>query len=176
MAWEINRQRIIWILVIVAANLLFDQWTKQLAHDYLMGKPPVSYLGDIFRLYYVENKGAFLSMGAGQSELIRYWGLKILPVILLSGLFIYTLFSSNMNRRQYVAFSFIIGGGISNIIDRLLYNQVGDFMNMGIGSLRTGIFNFADVSIMIGLAIMIPEFFQKKANQNASEEPTPADS
>jgi signal peptidase II len=162
MSWTIDNKRIIWVLAIVIANIVLDQWSKHVAEAMLMGKPAVSYLGDLFRLYYVENKGAFLSMGADQAEWIRYWGLKILPVILLLFLFVYTLFSSQMSKRQYVAFSFILGGGLSNVYDRILYNQVGDFMNMGIGSLRTGIFNFADVSIMVGLAIMLPELLRKK--------------
>ena len=166
MSWTIGNKRIIWVLAIVIANVVLDQWSKHIAEAMLMGKPPVSYLGDLFRLYYVENKGAFLSMGAGQAEWIRYWGLKILPVVLLTFLFVYTLFSSQMSKRQYIAFSFILGGGLSNVYDRILYNQVGDFMNMGIGSLRTGIFNFADVSIMVGLAIMLPELLRKKKKEN----------
>jgi len=169
MAWTINQKRIMWVLVIIIANILFDQWTKQLAEEQLAGKSTLSYLGDTLRLYYVENKGAFLSLGAGQSEVIRYWALKVLPVILLLGLLVYTLFSSQMTKRHYIAFSFILGGGISNVYDRLLYNQVGDFMNMGIGSLRTGIFNFADVSIMIGLAIMLPELFRKQPKDSQHE-------
>lgn len=155
MAWKLERQRIIWVLVIIVANILLDQLTKYLAFHHLAGQGSFSYLGDTFKLLYVENKGAFLSLGAGQSEVVRHWALKIMPVILLLGLLIYTFFSDQLSRLQYIAFSFILGGGISNVYDRLLYNQVGDFMNMGIGSLRTGIFNFADVSIMLGLGIMI---------------------
>lgn len=122
----------------------------------------ISCLGGFFRLSYVENKGAFLSLGAGLSEQLRYWALLILPLALLAGLLIYTLFSKNVNRWQAIAFGFIIGGGASNVWDRILYGQVADFMNMGIGSLRTGIFNFADVSIMVGLGIMLPMIFKKQ--------------
>jgi signal peptidase II len=169
MAWTVDQKRIFWVLGIMIANVFLDQWTKHLAQVHLMGQPTLSYLGGLLKLHYVENKGAFLSLGAGQSEIIRYWALKVLPVILLVGLFIYTLFQSEMNRRQYIAFAFILGGGISNIYDRLVYNQVGDFMNMGIGGLRTGIFNFADVSIMVGLAIMLPEFFRKRKKESADD-------
>lgn len=50
----------------------------------------------------------------------------------------------------------IIGGGLSNLIDRII-NQgaVIDFMNIGVGSLRTGIFNVADVAIMVGMFIFV---------------------
>ena len=150
------------VLGIVIANLVLDQVTKQVAREHLLHSGPYSYLGDFFRLSYVENKGAFLSLGAELSDQLRQWALKILPVLLLIGLLGYTLFSSQMSRQQIIAFSFILGGGISNIYDRLLYNQVVDFMNMGFPGLRTGIFNFADVSIMVGLGIMLPSLFGRK--------------
>ena len=103
----------------------------------------------------------------------------ILPAaILMFGVVVYPFFYnlvislSNMSMRtvntwQIIAYSFILGGGVSNIYDRLLYGSVVDFMNMGIGTLRTGIFNFADVSIMIGLFMILPYLFKKpppKAN------------
>ncbi|MCB9275732.1 MAG: signal peptidase II [Lewinellaceae bacterium] len=159
-------RRIIRVLGIMAANIAFDQATKQLAREYLAGRGQLSYLGDTFRLAYVENKGAFLSLGAGLSDNLRFVALHILPVALLLGLLAYTLFSQQLRGRQIIAFSFIVGGGFSNVIDRILYGQVVDFMNMGLAGLRTGIFNFADLSIMIGLVIMLPEVFgSKKAEQ-----------
>jgi signal peptidase II len=57
---------------------------------------------------------------------------------------------------QMVCISTIIGGGISNIFDRILFGgYVTDFMNFGIGSLRTGILNFADMSITFGAIVLI---------------------
>lgn len=159
---KINWQRMALVILIVLINIGCDQATKQLAKEHLMQVDQISCLGGFFRLSYVENKGAFLSLGAGLSEQLRYWALLILPLALLAGLLIYTLFSKNVNRWQAIAFGFIIGGGASNVWDRILYGQVADFMNMGIGSLRTGIFNFADVSIMVGLGIMLPMIFKKQ--------------
>lgn len=157
----VDGKRIALVLGVMVANIVLDQVTKSIAREQLMGAPPISYLGDFFRLSFVENRGAFLSLGAGMSEQLRYWGLKVLPVLLLIGLLGYTLFSASLSKLQVLAFAFILGGGISNVYDRLLYNQVVDFMNMGFPSLRTGIFNFADVSIMIGLGLMLPELFRR---------------
>ncbi len=159
---KINGQRLALVLIIVLVNIGCDQATKQLAREQLISAGQLSYLADFFRFSYVENKGAFLSLGASLSGQLRYWALLVLPLALLSGLLAYTVFSGHVSRRQAVAFSFIIGGGISNVYDRILYGQVVDFMNVGLGSLRTGIFNFADVSIMIGLAIMLPLAFRKQ--------------
>lgn len=160
--YKVGWKRVALVLGIIIANVVLDQVTKQMAREQLLNAGSHSYLGDFFRLSYVENKGAFLSLGAELSEHLRYLALKVLPVLLLIGLLGYTLFAKQMTKQQVVAFSFILGGGVSNVYDRLLYNQVVDFMNMGFPGLRTGIFNFADVSIMIGLGIMLPTLFTKR--------------
>lgn len=162
--------RIFLVLAIITVSIGTDQLTKQLARRQFMGQPSRSYLGDTFRLLYVENEGAFLSLGSGLSEGLRYWALTILPVLILLALLLYTLFSKSMNRWQVIAYSFILGGGISNIYDRLLFGRVVDFMNMGIGNLRTGIFNVADMSIMLGLFMMLPYLFKKSPGKKQEAE------
>jgi len=66
-----------------------------------------------------------------------------------------------LDRAAILSFSLILGGGISNVYDRVRYNQVTDFMNMGFPDLRTGIFNFADVAIMLGLGVMLLGLFRR---------------
>ena len=51
--------------------------------------------------------------------------------------------------------SLFAAGGASNLLDRVIYGNVIDFMNVGIGSVRTGIFNVADMAIMLGAAIVL---------------------
>lgn len=153
--------RILIVIAIVIVNIGCDQVTKQVAVEELSQSHDRPYLGDFFRLSYAENRGAFLSWGADWSKGFQTWLLHLLPVIMLVGLLGYTFFSKQLTHWQIIAFSFIIGGGISNIYDRLQYGKVVDFMNMGIGDLRTGIFNFADVSIMIGLFILLPFIFKR---------------
>jgi signal peptidase II len=157
-----NVNRIILVLLAIGANIGLDQWTKVWARQELQFAPPRSYWNDFFRLLYVENKGAFLSLGSDLPEGIRILLLHIFPVVLLGALTVYAMFSRAINRWQIVGMSFIIGGGISNVVDRIMMGQVTDFMNMGLMGLRTGIFNFADVSIMVGLLIMLPFAFRKE--------------
>lgn len=157
--------RILLILFIVLLNIGCDQQTKHIAKENLEHiAGGYSYMNDMFRLIYAENKGAFLSTGSEWSPMVHTIMLKVLPLMLLVGMLIYTLFSKQVDIKHAIFLSFIIGGGMSNIIDRLFYQGgVIDFMNMGIGSLRTGIFNFADVAIMIGLfGMLILNFWPKK--------------
>jgi signal peptidase II len=166
-----TNKRIALILIIIIANIFLDQWTKNIAVENLMGEPSTYYLNDFFVLTFVENDGAFLSLGSDMSPTLQFILLKALPVIMLSLLTFYTFFSKDLNKYQILALSFILGGGLSNIYDRLLFGKVVDFMNMGIGSLRTGIFNFADVSIMVGIGIFLFSNLLMKKKKSEIETP-----
>lgn len=168
---KISIAKISIILLIILSNIGCDQVTKSIAVDKLQDQPSTYYLNDMFVLTFVENDGAFLSFGSDMNSTLQFLLLKALPVVMLLVLTFYTLFSKSLDKYQVLALSFILGGGISNIYDRLLYGKVVDFMNLGIGELRTGIFNFADVSIMIGIGLFLfSNFLVKKKPELANEE------
>jgi signal peptidase II len=152
---------------LIGAAIVADQSTKWLAVSFLRRHPPISYLANLFRLEYSENPGAFLSLGDSLSGEARFWLLSVAVAFSLAGLFVYTIFFSNFSRIQLVGTLLLIGGGTSNLFDRLLRpnGQVVDFMNMGIDGLlpRTGVFNVADVLIMAGVALIV--FFPPKARK-----------
>ena len=71
-----------------------------------------------------------------------------------------------MNLVQTIVSALIIGGGIGNLIDRLIHDgSVTDFMNIGIGRVRTGIFNAADIFLIVGLGLFILMQQRNKDNQ-----------
>lgn len=141
--------------LVLIACLILDQSTKYIAKHYLEGRGAYSYIGDTFRLVYSENTGAFLGLGASLPERVRTFIFSGLVALFLAGFLVYTIRSTNVTKTGFIASALIIGGGLSNLIDRLVNNgAVMDFMNVGIGSLRTGIFNIADMAIMLG-AIML---------------------
>lgn len=165
MSIEVDWRRAGVVIGLVAAGILCDQATKAMARESLMGEAAKLYWDGFFVLTFTENRGAFLSLGAGLSEQLRYWGLKVGPMLLLAGILLHTLLAKGVSRLQAVAFGLIIGGGISNVYDRIAYNKVVDFMLMGIGGLKTGVFNFADVFIMAGLGIMLLGLFRRPVGQ-----------
>ena len=72
-----------------------------------------------------------------------------------------------MNMFTLVGFCCIIGGGIANVYDRIVYGSVTDFLHLDFGGfLRTGIFNLADVSVMVGMGCLIVGSFKKKKEAN----------
>jgi len=149
-------KRILIILFIVLACTGCDQTTKYLATEFLEQNSIISYANDIFRLQYAENRGAFLGIGGSLSEQSRFSIFTVAVSFFLLSLFLYMVFNNKMNAFHIVVLSIVLGGGFSNLIDRLVNNgAVVDFLNIGIGQLRTGIFNVADVLILFGFVLLI---------------------
>ncbi len=142
-------------IVVVAITVLTcvgcDQATKAVAKEYLPRNEVLSFARDTFRLQYAENTGAFLSIGSSLPEKARGLLFTVGTGAIVFGILGYLLFAPALPHAKTVAFSLIAGGGLSNLIDRIAYGgYVVDFLNIGFGSLRTGIFNIADVAITVG--------------------------
>lgn len=162
-------RRLLLIGVILVSCIGCDQVTKAAARTYLAPAGPVSYLGDIFRLQFMENKGAFLGLGAAMPAQARFWLLIVGTGLAMGGMLFFIIAHPAARRSLVIGISFIIAGGISNLIDRIFNNgAVTDFMNAGIGNLRTGVFNVADAAIMTGMAILIWYQWQDSRNDQTA--------
>jgi len=153
-----------------------DRLTKDLAKAHLKDKPAITYLNDTVRLQYVENTGAALSLGDNLPKAASFWLLSILPLILLLLVFIYTLKNlQQMGTMKIFSLALVFSGGIGNIIDRIFFDRhVTDFMNLGIGTLRTGIFNVADVCVSAGVIGLLLFFNDKKNKPTVNTNELPA--
>lgn len=152
-------KRLLTIFSVTLSCIICDQGTKFLASKHLPKNETFSYLNDIIRITYTENMGAFLGLGHHLSEQARFWLLVVLVGAFLSGLFIYLVSKTNHNLVSLIALSLMFSGGISNFHDRVFnHGAVIDFLNIGLGSLRTGIFNVADIAIMLAVVML---FFVK---------------
>jgi signal peptidase II len=141
-------------LAIVAGTIGCDRVTKHYAARELMGSPGKSYLADTLRVEYVENSGGFLSMGANLPERTRTLIFVVGTAAVLIGLS-FGLLRHGRSGWGTLGLSLIWAGGISNLIDRIAHGHVADFLNLGIGPLRTGIFNVADVAITCGVGLIL---------------------
>lgn len=142
-----------------------DRATKDLAKHHLKNQDPISYFHNSFRLEYAENTGAALNLGDSLPSSTSFWLLSILPLLFLVGFFIHSIIHVGaLTYKKLFLYALIIAGGFGNIIDRLQFNRhVTDFMNIGIHNLRTGIFNFADLYISIGVMGMFLYWSTKKS-------------
>jgi signal peptidase II len=144
------------LLVICLISVGIDQGTKWYAAEYLPKFEMSSYWGDLLRIGYAENTGAFLGLGSGMSDSAKFWIFVCAVGLILSALFIYILRTKTQTAYALASLALIFSGGISNFYDRATNNgAVIDFLNLGFGSLRTGIFNVADMAIMLGVFLLL---------------------
>jgi signal peptidase II len=142
------------LLFLVAGTVGCDGVTKRLAAENLAGLPVQSFLADTIRLSYTENTGGFLSLGETLPEWARTTLFTVATGALLL-LLVVVAWRSGWRRWRAVALSLFIAGGVSNWIDRLVDGKVVDFLNVGIGGVRTGVFNVADIAITVGAALFL---------------------
>ena len=161
-------KRIQMISVICLMIIGTDQGTKWYASEYLPKFEMTSYWSDIIRIGYAENTGAFLGLGSGMSDSAKFWIFVCAVGLILSSLLIYILRTKTQTAYGLSSLMLIFSGGISNFFDRAVNNgAVIDFLNIGIGSLRTGIFNVADMAIMLGVFLLL---FAKDIKAGSKEE------
>ena len=163
-------RRIVFIGLVVLGCIGCDQGSKIVAQHWL-GDQRYSYLGDTVRLGVAENTGAFLGLGSQMDETSRYWLFVVLTGLFLLGVLLFVLMNKRVEGQELLAWSLLLGGGLGNFIDRAFRDgHVVDFMNIGIGSLRTGIFNVADMAIMAGAFILIFISFKRPRTERDSME------
>ena len=148
------------LLTLIVATVGCDRTTKHLATESLAGTPTRSLFGDIVRLEYAENTGGFLSIGANLGSRVRTAIFTIGTALILMVVLI-----AAITLRQcpwyLVGACLAFAGGVSNLVDRILHGAVVDFLNVGFGEhLRTGIFNVADVAVVLGVFILIYQMSQ----------------
>jgi len=130
-----------------------DHAMKYVAVTSLMGAPSRSYLGNLLRIGYAENTGGFLSIGANLPPVTRTIVFTAATGVVLFALAI-LVFRARLDQWTSLGLSLFVAGGFSNWIDRVARGTVVDFLNLGIGTMRTGIFNVADIAIMAGAAML----------------------
>ncbi len=146
------------VLVLFVSGLCVgcDQVTKGIAREGLDGGRAISYMGDFLQLQLAENYGGMLSFGSSLSGEHRFLILTVFVAIALTGFFLFALLSKKMTTLQIISISLVLGGGLGNLIDRLLNDgAVIDFLVVGIGNVRTAVFNFADVAILLGALVLL---------------------
>ena len=158
-----KKSRYLLITILVFLSITFDQISKIWVRNNFESYSEKSIIGDVFTLIKVENTGAFLGMGSELSEIPRILLLIILPVIVLISITLYTYIDKSLDKLSIIGFSLIIGGGIANIFDRIVFGSVTDFLYINLGGIfKTGIFNIADLSVTTGMILILISIFKRK--------------
>ena len=184
---QMKNKRSIYIISIIVLNIILDQASKiwvrinitsneklRLCDEILLNphfdklsitpySNHINIISDYFILRNVENFGAFLGLGSCLSENARLLLLIILPVAVLITVIVYVFKDKSIDKLSLVGFSSIIGGGLGNIYDRIVYGSVTDFLYIDLGGIfQTGIFNIADLSVTTGMTLILWASFKNK--------------
>lgn len=159
-----NDIRITWFLWIII--LLFDQITKYLIRKNLLLGDSIPVIPDIFHITHVSNTGAAFGIFPNAKYFF------IIAHVIAIAFFIYFLYIyKQKNPAFYISIGLILGGATGNLLDRIIFGKVTDFLDFGINSkLRWPAFNIADSCVVIGffiLALLVVKgdlFFLKKKN------------
>jgi signal peptidase II len=163
---EVGRAlRMLTVAAIVLVTIGCDRVTKQIAVRHLAGHPRHSLVGDSVRLEYVENRGGFLSIGSELPAPVRTVIFSIGTSGLLALLGVWVC-------RRVLAGGWALGpallwaGGVASMADRIARGSVVDFLNLGVGGLRTGIFNAADVAITAGVVLVAFDLTRRQGKRD----------
>jgi signal peptidase II len=122
----------------------------------------IHFLDDHLTVTRVENSGAFLSTGDSLPLSVKQILLSLIPLIVIFLGLVYVFVKPGISNNMLIGLCFVIGGGLGNLFDRITYGSVTDFLHVKMGFFQTGVFNFADVSIMIGMSIILIQFLFRK--------------
>lgn len=151
---NISRKKMLLVdLLIVVALLVFDQFTKCLAIVNLKGQPAYVLIDGVLELQYLENRGSAFGMLQNQKFFILFVGMVFMAVILF---FLFKLPEHKKYTKVHVLLSVIIAGGIGNMIDRIRFDFVVDFISFVL--INYPIFNVADIYIVVATIILFVLF------------------
>ena len=153
--------RFLWISIIA---IILDQWSKQAIISAFVEYESVQIL-PFFNLTYVKNFGAAFSILYDAGGWQRYFLSAV--AFIVSAIILWWLYRSPKRQNLLpIAFAFILGGAIGNLIDRVLYGYVIDFLDFYYKTYHWPAFNVADSSIFIGAALLIIDMFVNKEDEN----------
>ena len=168
-----HKFRLVILLLVLGCTVGCDQTSKHFARIRLGESGFVTLPGGFGELRLAQNPGSFLSLGASLPESLRLTLLTFGVGAGLCGILIYLVVSCRLRWLSFAGLALVWAGGTSNLIDRITrHGRVSDFIFIQVGPFHTGIFNVADVVIMLGFAALAWELWKQRHNP-ASEKSKP---
>lgn len=156
------------LLVFLFIGVFIDQIVKVWARQEL-AEQSKELFGGVLKLILAENSGAFLSLGASLNPELR----RLLFVIIVAAFLVWALVwlvrSQLVSQMHYWGWCFVIAGGVGNLIDRIAKSSVTDYLFLDFGFITTGVFNIADMFIVVGFLLLI--WPDRSAKVSSSTEP-----
>ena len=140
--------RIFYILILLVSTISCDQITKDIVRKKMEYHTQINLISKYVILTKVENTGAFLGLGNSIPRPLYLLLMIVLPLIAMGYALYFLIKKNTLSNIVIIGISFAIGGGIGNIIDRIIYVVF-----------HTGVVNMADISVTIGFFMIMAEFY-----------------
>lgn len=167
---NIRRKGALLSLSVVILTVVIDFVTKQLVMNNMQLYDSIPLIKNVLHITYITNDGAaFGSMSDAR------WLFMTVSVIMIIGLSTLLLIWDDRNPLFYISVSMIVGGGIGNMIDRIFYKEVVDFIDFcAFPKLWKWIFNGADSFVCVGVGLLLlyyirMEIAEKKKKMSSEE-------
>lgn len=138
------------IIILSLIFLIIDQITKILVIKILPLSGSIEIIKNFFYIIPTNNTGAAFSILIGQRIF-----LILITIAILAFLIQYIKKNKIERKIDIISFSFIIGGSLGNLIDRIIRGSVIDFISLKLGNYNFPIFNIADTLIVVGVIILL---------------------
>jgi signal peptidase II len=154
-----RKSRLVLLFLILTCMVGCDQTSKHIARAKLGHLGAVALPGGFGELRLADNPGSFLSLGASLPDWLR---MALFTFVVGAGLIVLFAFLAGSSRLRWISFlglALVWAGGTSNLIDRITQQGfVTDFVLLRVGPLQTGVFNVADLLIVIGIVALFWSF------------------
>lgn len=155
--------RVLWI---AGAAVVADQASKWLVMETMALGESVPVLGSFFRLTYIHNPGAVFGLRLGGTYVhLLFAGVAL---VLLGSMLWRMPATERLGR---TGLGLVLGGAVGNVVDRVRFGSVVDFLDFGIGSLRWWVFNVADACVTVGAGLLILSYAFQKGDGDEADGP-----
>ena len=159
--------------IVSLAVLLLDQWTKGIITRTFDVHQSTTVVVGLFDLTYVRNSGAAFGLFASVDSSIKAVILNSVAVLVFIVVSAYALRSSHKSVRLQVGFALILGGAIGNLMDRVRFGYVVDFLDFSISGHHWPAFNVADSAICIGVGLLFLDMLRNEEEARPAALPPP---
>jgi len=151
-----------WVLLIFCFGiLLLDQWTKCLIVQKLTLYQRVEVIQGFFNIIHVRNTGGAFGIFGGEKGGLGSILFVVVSLIAIGSLVFLFIKLGENEKTLALSFSLVLSGAIGNLIDRLRYGEVIDFLDFYLSSTHWPAFNVADSAICIGIGLMALELLKR---------------
>jgi signal peptidase II len=155
------------------AVLLLDQWTKGIVMRTFQIHESREVVSGFFDLTYVQNSGAAFGLFASVDSSVKAIVLNSVAVLVFLIVSAYAIRSSHKSVRLQVGLALILGGAVGNLLDRVRFGYVVDFLDFSISGHHWPAFNVADSAICIGVAVLFLDMLRHEGEPSPGADAAP---